>query len=201
MKIFVEFLKDKKKGFTLIELLLVIPLIVIALTVAYNIIFMAQKSFNVVNKNFDIYEEIRLFQSNLQYEASMAKKATTNKGAIDKSGNSLHVYVDMDDDNMPELIRYRLVGNDIVRDIQKKKSNSKEYPFEFGNDWNDEKIVLSAVKEFNIKEVKQLSDNDDANIAKGKDFRARATIEFILLDRDKKYTFLINSKSRASFEE
>ena len=70
------FNKNKwNKGFTLIELILVIPFISIVLILAYSIIFMSNKSFTSAIDNFSSYEDIRVFQINIQKEANQARKS------------------------------------------------------------------------------------------------------------------------------
>lgn len=72
-----------KKGFTLAELVIVVPFITIIFILAYNMLFLTQKSFSTVNAGFDVAEELRIFQINIQKEANQAKKSRGSKRCIE----------------------------------------------------------------------------------------------------------------------
>ncbi|WIV11017.1 prepilin-type N-terminal cleavage/methylation domain-containing protein [Proteiniborus sp. MB09-C3] len=136
-----------QKGITLIELLIVVPLVAIIIMISYNLFFLSTKSFNYVKDTFNSSEDIRVFINNIQKEASQAKKAVEDNTVLFKPANSnnnvLYIYTDIDNDDIPELVRYRLEGNEMKRDI-KKAANSK-YPFKFTNPFTSEKVVLSNI--------------------------------------------------------
>lgn len=137
----------QNKGFTLIELLVIIPIIAVILLISYNILFLSTKSYNYVSDTFNSTEDIRLFINNIQKEVAQAKKAVEDKTVIYKPSNSnnkvLHIYSDIDNDDIPELIRYRLDNNVIKRDYKKAKNNN--YPYKYNSSFIGEKIVLSNV--------------------------------------------------------
>lgn len=191
----------KQKGFTLIELLLVIPLVAIIFLISYNILFISSKSINYVNNSFNTSEDIRFFINNIQKEANQAKKALEDEGPLYKnSKNELYIYTD-ENGEKPELIRYRLKDEKILRDV--KKATNDNYPYKFERNFKDEKIVLTNVKNTNIfGEVENIRDRKKPQ--EGEDYRQKLKLNIEIYTGEnstnmKISTYLI-SKSRAKFE-
>lgn len=206
--------KRWNKGFTLMELLLVLPFISIIFVLAYSIIFMTNKSFISTIDSFSTYEDIRIFQINIQKEANQARKAgieMVKVGKEDKdimdvmkkiNDKEIYIYTDIDNDQIPEIVRYRLKDNNIIRDI--KKTSSKEYPYKYNTgSWSDEKIVLKNVidKKF-VNEIENVKDPDLNSINQSsKDYRKKTTLDLGVNTGKKNETIdlqiLLITKSRA----
>lgn len=141
-----------KKGFTLVEIIIVVPLVAIIILIAYNMIFMINKSYKNVNDSFDVSEKLRIFQINIQKEANAAKKAEETKEVLHKaSDNELYIYTDIDNDNKPELIIYKLNDKKLYKFI--KKASNDKYPYEYNYesaDYSNSKVVLKNVKNENL---------------------------------------------------
>ncbi len=197
--------KKKSRGFTLIELLLVIPLISIILIVAFNIIFITSKNFLYTKDSFSIYEQMKIFQTNIQKEANQARKANENKDVIEKiNGRELHIYTDINGDNIPEIVRYMIVGNELIREVKYSKlSSQNQYPYTYGNDWINRQVVLNNVEEKDfINEILDVK-KTDVNIVtnKIKDHRKKTTINLNVKsdynDKEIKLSIGLVTKSRA----
>ena len=193
----------REKGFTLVELALIVPLIAIITLISVNLIFFSYKSTSYVNHSFDTSEDIRIFLNSIQKEANQAKKAVDNEkiGPFNRiSSREIYIYTDVNGEN-PELIRYRLKDNRLLRDI--KKTNNTTYPYEFKDKFIDEKVVLSnIVNEDIFGEVESLK--EEKNTQEGEDFREKVkmTIEISTGKNNtpiKINTYLV-SKSRAKFD-
>lgn len=141
-----------KKGFTLVEIIIVVPLVAIIILIAYNMIFMINMSYKNVNNSFDVSEELRIFQINIQKEANEAKKAEEDKEVLHKvSDNEMYIYTDIDNDNKPELIIYKFNDKKLYRFI--KKTSTDKYPYKYNHDSTDysmAKVVLKKVKNENL---------------------------------------------------
>jgi prepilin-type N-terminal cleavage/methylation domain-containing protein len=205
--------KKCNKGFTLIELLLVLPFISIIFFLAYNMTFMIHKSFHSTKESFSNYEDIRIFQLNIQKEANQARKAGEEIVTIGKekkdimdvmkkiSDKEIHIYTDIDEDQIPEIVRYRLEDNKILRDI--KKTTSKAYPYKYTGGWLDEKVVLKNVKDVKfVNEIENVKEKDINLINQSsKDYRKKTTLylEINTQNKDKAINLqtLLVTKSRA----
>lgn len=199
-KLFMD--KQDNKGFTLMELVLVLPFISIIFILAYTMIFMTSKSFTSTIDNFSTYEDIRMFQINIQKEASQARKAEEKIDVMRKiNDKEIHIYTDIDDDGIPEIVRYRYKDNNILKDI--KKTTLKEYPYKFKGSWLDEKIVLTNVKDEKfVNEIIDVKDPDPNSINQNsKDYRKQTTLELKVNADNKNKTIdlqiLLVTKSRA----
>jgi prepilin-type N-terminal cleavage/methylation domain-containing protein len=194
-----------QKGVTLLELLIVIPMMAIIIMILYNLLFLSSKSFNYVKNTFNSGEDIRIFINNIQKEASQAKKAVESETVLFKPVGSnnrvLYIYSDIDKDDIPELIRYRLDNNVIKRDY-KKAINSK-YPLKYNSSFINEKVVLSNVTNKDIfGEVSYINTEQEKFGDKDNRRKVRMTIEIstgknstpIIID-----TYLV-TKSRTEFE-
>lgn len=193
-----------RKGITLIELLIVVPMISIILIIIYNMLFLTNRSFKYVEQTFNINEDIRSFVNSIQKEANEGKKANENTvlyKADEKNSEELYIYTDIDDDGVPELVRYKLIENKIIKDM-KKATNSK-YPFEYKNDFYNEKVVLTNVINKDIfGDIERVEEHDKYQDENDHRRKAKMTIKIskcknnspIIID-----TFLV-TKSRTSFE-
>lgn len=205
--------KRCNKGFTLMELLLVLPFISIILFLAYNMIFMTHRSFYSTKDNFSTYEDIRIFQLNIQKEANQARKAGEEIITVGKekkdimdvmrkiSDKEIYIYTDIDDDQIPEIVRYRLENNKILRDI--KKTTSKAYPYKYSGSWLNEKVVLKSVKDVKfVNEIENVKEIDLNLINQSsKDHRKQTTLYLEINTGNKDKTInlqtLLVTKSRA----
>lgn len=211
-----KFSKNKKwnKGFTLMELLLVLPFISIIFVLAYSIIFMTNKGFTSTQNSFSTYEDIRIFQINIQKEANQARKAGVKIVKVDKvdqdimdairkiDDKEIYIYTDIDNDEIPEIVRYRLKDNNIIRDI--KKTKSKEYPYNYDTgSWLDEKIVLRNVLDTKfVNTIENVRDPDPNSINQSsKDYRRKTSLDLKVNTANKNETIdlqvLLVTKSRA----
>lgn len=194
-----------RKGITLIELLIVLPMISIILIVAYNMLFLANRSFKYVNQTFNINENIRSFVNSIQKEANEGKKSNENTVLYktdDMNSEELYIYTDIDDDGVPELIRYRLVGNKIIKDM--KKATNIKYPLEYKGDFYNEKIVLTNVINKDIfGDIERVEEHDKYQDENDHRRKIKMKIKIsngknsnpIIID-----TFLV-TKSRTNFED
>lgn len=203
-----EIYNNKKggKGFTLIELLIVVPLISIIFLIAYNIIFMSNKSFFSTKDSFSTYEDIRIFEINIQKEANQARKATKNQDVMEKiSGKELHIYTDINGDNIPEIVRYRIINKELIRDVKYPmlKANSNEFPYAYNSSWSDEKVVLKNVKDTDfIGDIESIRKQDKNVITTNiKDYRKKTVLNLSINDDSKTgkidLTIVLATKSRA----
>ncbi|WP_353095906.1 prepilin-type N-terminal cleavage/methylation domain-containing protein [Tissierella praeacuta] len=193
-----------RKGITLIELLIVVPMISIILIVIYNMLFLTNLSFKYVEQTFNINEDVRSFVSSIQKEANEGKKANENTVLYkedEMNSGELSIYTDVDDDGVPELVRYRLIENKIIKDM-KKATNSK-YPFEYKNDFYNEKIILTNVINKDIfGDIERVEEHDKYQDENDHRRKVKMIIKIskgennspIIID-----TFLV-TKSRTSFE-
>lgn len=135
-----------RDGITLIELLIVVPLVSIVLLLVFNMFFLSTRSFKYTNNSFVVAQDIRSFTNSIQKEVNQAIKANEDTAIYkpDKTGhNELYIYTDLDGDDIPELVRYKLKDNKIYRGTE-KATNTKYY-LAFGNSFKNEKIVLTYV--------------------------------------------------------
>lgn len=202
------FLKKQKgeRGFTLVELIVVVPLVAIIFLISYNLLFLFIKSNDYVNKSFNTTEDVRLFLNTIQKEASQAKKAVEDENIgpfYRKSANEIYIYTDVNEEK-PELIRYRLEEDKLLRDVKKASNNS--YPYEFKGNFIDGKVVLWNINNKGnntlFGEVEKI--NKKKSDHEGEDYRAKVklTIEISTGENNtpiKIDTYLM-SKSRAKFE-
>lgn len=193
----------KERGFTLVELVLVVPLVAIVFLIAYNILFISFRSMNYVNNTFNTSEDVRIFLNNIQKEANQAKKAVEDEDIgplYKKSENELYIYTDANG-KKPELIRYRLEDDKILRAV--KKAVNEDYPYEFEKTFKNEKIVLSNVKSKDIfGEIEDVKDKK--NIQEGEDYRKKLKLNIEIFTGENSTPIKINtylvSKSRAKFQ-
>lgn len=190
-----------KKGFTLVELVIVVPSITIIFILAYSMLFLTQKSFNNVNASFDMAEEIRIFQINIQKEANQAKKAEETKDVINRvSQGELHIYTDIDNDEIPEIVRYRLDNKKLIRDVKYKKTAITEYPYAYNGSFKNEKVVVNNVINTDIfGEVEKVR---EAKEGEGADYRRKVKMKLKIQNNSNIVeinTYLI-TKSRAEAE-
>ena len=193
----------KERGFTLVELVLVVPLVAIVFLIAYNILFISLRSMKYVNSTFNTSEDVRIFLNNIQKEVNQAKKAVEDENIgplYKKSENELYIYTDANGEK-PELIRYRLEDDKILRDV--KKAINENYPYEFEKTFKNEKIVLSNVKsEAIFGEIEDLKDKK--NIQEGEDYRKKLKLNIEIFTGENSTSIKINtylvSKSRAKFQ-
>lgn len=160
-----------RKGITLIELLVAIPLLSIILLIAYNMLFMASRSFKYTNDTFNTGEDIRLFTTTIQKEANQAKKANDDTPLYKPkaNGKELYIYTDLHEEGKPTLIRYKLENNQILRGTESTTNDKNKYPYKFNtNGFRNEKVVLSNVTSSSIfgevervREEKKFKDEND----------------------------------------
>lgn len=194
-----------QKGITLIELLIVVPLVAIIIMISYNLFFLSTKSFNYVKDTFNSSEDIRVFINDIQKEASQAKKAVEDNTVLFKPANSnnnvLYIYTDIDNDDIPELVRYRLEGNEVKRDI-KKAVNSK-YPLKFTNPFTSEKVVLSNIANDGIFGEISYINTSQQNFG-DKDNRRKVKVNIEIYTSNNSTPIIIDmylvTKSRTEFE-
>lgn len=191
-------------GFTLVEVTIIVPLIAIIFLISYNMYFMINKSYKSVNNSFEISEELRVFQINIQKEANEAKKAEEDKEVLHKvSDNELYIYTDINNDNKPELIIYKLNDKKLYRFIKNASNNKYPYTFDYiCSDYSKAEIVLSNVtntKLFeNVEVVREQKTGQEE-----KDNRRKIKINIDLASADDKTisikTYLV-TKSRTEAE-
>lgn len=202
-------------GFTLIELTLVLPLVAIIFLLGFNMLFLINRSHKLVNDSFATIEEIRLFQTNIQKEANQARKAELGTGEpkeenadkavmVKKSNCELHIYTDIDDDNIPELLIYKLEGTSLKRYVKKASnaSNKMFFPYEYNNTAISSKTVLTNVYNTDIfgdiEGLKTLRSDQE-----GTDYRKRALMNLEIKSKNGKVIAFQNyliTKSRANAE-
>ncbi|MFA5524055.1 MAG: prepilin-type N-terminal cleavage/methylation domain-containing protein [Tissierellales bacterium] len=193
------------KGVTLIELVLAISLVAIVFTIIFNMFSISTKSFQYVTTKFYAGEDIRAFLNTIQKEASQGKKAELNKEVLFKPSDSnnrvIYIYTDLDNDDIPELVRYRLDDNVIKKDYI--KTSDKVFPFKYNSNFLNEKIVLSNVADKNIfGDVTYINTSQENYGDKDNRRKVKMTIEIetgnkrapIIID-----TYLV-SKSRTEYE-
>lgn len=151
---------SNKRGFTLVEIIIGLPLIFIICILTYNMIFLVNKSYRSVNDSFAASEELRIFQINIQKEANEAKKAEDTKEALHKvSDNELYIYTFIDEDDIPELIIYKLKDEKLYKFIKAASNDKYPYIYDYNTiDFSTGEKVLSNVKNTdlfgNIESVK-----------------------------------------------
>lgn len=191
-------------GFTLVELTIVVPLIAIIFLVGYNMYFMINKSYKSVNDSFDISEELRIFQINIQKEANEAKKAEGAKEVLHKvSSNELYIYSDISNDNKPELIIYKLNDKKLYRFIKNPSNDKYPYAYDYvSTDYSKAKIVLNNIKNTGIFENVEVV-REQKTGQEEKDNRRKVKINIDIASADDKSvsikTYLV-TKSRTEAE-
>lgn len=191
-------------GFTLVELTIVVPLIAIIFLVGYNMYFMINKSYKSVNDSFDISEELRIFQISIQKEANEAKKAEEAKEVLHKvSYNELYIYTDINNDNEPELIIYKLNDKKLYRFIKNPSNDKYPYAYDYAStDYSKAKIVLNNIKNTGIFENVEVV-REQKTGQEEKDNRRKVKINIDIASADDKTvsikTYLV-TKSRTEAE-
>lgn len=191
-----------RKGMTLVELVLVLPLVSIIFIITYNLLFLSNKSFKVVNDSFVSNEELRIFQINIQKEANNGKKAEESKDVLHKvNGGEIYIYTDTNNDEKPEIVRYKLSGTNILRSVNTSTSTKYPYIYNINNvsSWKDEKVVLRNVTNTDIfgivERVKALVRAQEDN-----DYRKKVEVNIKVKrnesNKTTELTFLIATKSR-----
>lgn len=191
---------NNKKGITLVELLIVVPFITIIFALAFNMIFLIQKSFKTVNAGFDTAEEIRIFQIAIQKEANSGKKAEEANDVLTRiSSSELYIYTDIDGDKIPEIIRYKLdtITKELKKDVKYRNTGSDEYPYKYNlNSFIEEKVVLKNITNtdiFGTVDVVRVTQKSE-----GADHRRKVPMKLIIKNGDKNVeinTYLV-TKSR-----
>lgn len=205
-----------RKGVTLIELMIALPLISIILIITYNMLFLSSKSFRYTNDTFMVGEDIRTFTTHIQKEARQAKKATNEKDGADQiaglhkplgtGDKELYIYTDLDDDGKPELIRYRLLNNQIMRAVETTKKGNAEpkFPYQYEEAFKDEKVVLSNIINDDIfGAVEEVGQHEHFNDPKDHRRKVRMKIEVSTGEGNSPiiiHTVLTN-KSRNEFDD
>lgn len=191
-------------GFTLVELTIVVPLIAIIFLVGYNMYFMINKSYKSVNDSFDISEELRIFQISIQKEANEAKKAEEAKEVLHKvSDNELYIYTDINNDNKPELIIYKLNDKMLYKFIKNPSNDKYPYAYDYvSTDYSKAKIVLNNIKNTGIFENVEVV-REQKTGQEEKDNRRKVKINIDIASADDKTvsikTYLV-TKSRTEAE-
>ena len=194
-----------RKGITLIELLVVVPLFSIILLIAYNMLFMASKSFKYTNEAFNKGEDIREFTMNIQREANQAKKANDHTALYKPVGTDkeLYIYTDLHGEGNPTLIRYRIDNNKIIRSEYERNNN--KYPYTFTkNVSRPEDIVLRNVDSSSVfGEVERV--REEKKFKDENDHRRRVKMEIEVFTGEGntpiKIHSLLTNKSRNEFDD
>lgn len=169
-------------GFTLVELVLVIPLISIVFILGYNMLFLTTRSFTEVNQSFDVSEELRIFQININKEANSAKKAEETKDVLHRiSSTEIYIYTDVNNaggKNIPEIVRYRLVDGNLQRDV--KNPTGDVYPYTYPSAFGAAEIVVRNVKNTDIfspqESIREISEYSQ----EAKDYRMKMRMKLII---------------------
>lgn len=194
-----------RKGITLIELLFVIPMISIILLLIFNMFFLINRSFKYASDSFIVAEDIRNFTNTIQKEANQAKKANDNTALYkpDNSGNNeLYIYTDVNGDDIPELVRYRVKEGKIIRDI--KEATNNKFPLKYESTFKNEKVVLNLVTNKGIfGDIERVEVHDKYTDENDHRRKVKMTIEIKADEEDSPIIIdtLLIVKSRTQYED
>lgn len=201
MKLCKKYFKTQN-GITLIELIIVIPLVAIIFLITYNMFFLTVKSFRDVRDGFNTSEDLRFFLNIIRKEVNQGKKAEEDRGVLYRvNEKEIYIYTDIDGDDIPEIVRYRLMNNKIIKDV--KKASNEKYPYKFEKFFKDEQVVLSDIMNSDIfgdvEVVKATKSGQE-----GKDYRRKVKMKIEINKGKNSNPILIETylvtKSRTEFE-
>jgi prepilin-type N-terminal cleavage/methylation domain-containing protein len=112
-------LKLNNRGVTLVELLVAVSLIAIVLGSAYMFMHFSYHSFADTEASFDIGDDARISLMKIEKNIRTAQDVMINKGRhlaveVQDDGNTLNVYTDINDDDVLEMVKYKLVDASLV---------------------------------------------------------------------------------------
>lgn len=201
MKLCKKYFKTQN-GITLIELMIVVPLVAIIFLITYNMFFLTVKSFRNVGDSFNTSEDLRFFLNTIRKEVNQGKKAEEDRGVLYRvNEKEIYIYTDIDGDDIPEIVRYRLMNNKIIKDV--KKASNEKYPYKFEKFFKDEQVVLSDIMNSDIfgdvEVVKATKSGQE-----GKDYRRKVKMKIEINKGKNSNPILIETylvtKSRTEFE-
>lgn len=196
-------IKKKNSGFGLVELLVVLPLVSIIFLISYNLIKVSNGSFLRIRSGNTANNEMRTFITQIEREINDSKKAVEDKGPLYQSNNSeLWIYTDIDNDNKPELIIYRVNDNSIKKSIS--KSINKEYPYEYATFEKEYIVLTNLVSEDVFEDLSELTNKPKGAFNSEEDNRMKIVINLEVKDDIRNdtstYKYCITSYSRNSYD-
>ena len=105
------FYRHSNHGYTLLELLIVLGFMGILFVLAYQLLFFSNQSFQTMSNQAIFMDEARKTIRQLEQEIRRARKATDifdEYGIVSISEQEIKVYVDINKDDIPECLRYRV---------------------------------------------------------------------------------------------
>lgn len=203
-------LLKKRKGITLVELLITISLLGIVLLIIYNMFFISTKNYQNISNEVEINREVRIFLVTIQKEISQARKANDlyidenqskgKEGPIYMKDEKFCIYVNLDNDEKPELVQYYMENGNLVR--RQSKTTDEAYPYENFKDFTEPKVVLRNLDEGQklgdiFKNIKTI-DKESNNRQEYEETRKSVNLNFKIKESD--YKHYLFTKSKVEFE-
>lgn len=112
--------KSNSSGFTLVELLVAVSLLSMVLAAGYYLLTFSYQSYRHTVAQYEAEREARLVMLSMEKDIRKAKETLIsgivhNGAEVKDSGMQLDVYTDIDEDNVMELVQYKLVNNELKR--------------------------------------------------------------------------------------
>jgi len=137
------------KGFSLVELMITIGLLIIVGIVVSNLFFNTQKSFNHTSARINARKEASRVLRTLEKELRQVSQASEDFEAVELADkNQLVFYADIDNDEKPEKISYRLDGQKIIKALT--QTSSEAAPWEFEGAMTNEDLTTYSVNSVQV---------------------------------------------------
>lgn len=176
----IEFIKRFKsiKGIGLIELIFAVALFSMILILIYNIFFISQKSYNSIKNQTLVTLDLQEVLEQLNSEVKKARKATEKEDSILLvSSTELRLYTDIEGDDRPELLRYRIDENNLLKSCA--IANNDSYPYTYTS-FHKEAILLRDIVNTDV-----FSELAPVNPDNPKDHRRKVKLRLVIENQNK----------------
>jgi prepilin-type N-terminal cleavage/methylation domain-containing protein len=124
-------LAGRDEGVTLTELVIVMSLLSVVIIAAYLLFDAVNSMADVVDARSRATDQTRLAMDRIIREVRQGREISEGAGAFASMGaNDVTFYSDIDHDDAPELVRYRLLGTKLLRSVRQPTTGVPPYePF------------------------------------------------------------------------
>ncbi len=130
-------------GLTILELVMTLAILAAAFGVAYQYLYHSFAGWDRVAAVSRAEQEGRLAILRMANEVRQAQKATEAHDAVTVSATQLDIYVDINGDGRPELVRYRLDDGRLERAVI--PAEGSQFPYTYTGAPKSHEIVVSTV--------------------------------------------------------
>ena len=181
-------------GYTLLELLIVLGFVGMIALLTYQLLSFSYVTFKKTSNQAIFMDEARKTIRQLEQEIKRARKATDildECGIVGISEQEIKIYTDLNQDEIPECIHYRLDEGKLKKSIAYAKNNT--YPYLYETTFSTEEVLMSKIANTDVfTKLEKVSPENK------KDQRQKLQIRFVLqLEEDTMaITRYVMSKSR-----